>query len=268
MARLPPSEAGSGSGAFEDPPSGGTAGGGTTGSASGAASGRGTPDPRSEITLPWAGRRERSTARALFPATSGAGASAEYGPGGRGRGEVEMELRGAGSGSRSSGSARGSARGSPPPGAAAAAAGAGTPDSRSEGERGRDPGGEAVGFIPSGPPKAAPRPGPRPAGAFVSRVGGVRAQVEQVQAAMSRNIAAIMSRGENLQSVETKSAALAESAEAFRTRSRVLLRRMWWANAKCAFIAFGVALLLGLIIFLAVCRGLTCVGVSFRSRGH
>lgn len=76
---------------------------------------------------------------------------------------------------------------------------------------------------------------------------------------MALNIDAVLQRGERLDDVLQKSNNMTESALTFNRASRAMRKKFWWKNFKMQILIVCLLLLLVLIIFLSVCRGVSCV---------
>lgn len=95
--------------------------------------------------------------------------------------------------------------------------------------------------------------------AGMSKVDAVRSQVEEVKETMVDNIDKVLARGERLDDVLLKSDQMKDSAETFRLQGKKLRRAMCCQNLRMKLLVFGLLILLGFVIFLAVCRGFACV---------
>ncbi len=69
----------------------------------------------------------------------------------------------------------------------------------------------------------------------------------------------MLERGERLDDVAAKSESMRDQAAAFRAKGRSLRRQMWWTNAKWTLLLVLIVLLVGFAVFLAACRGFSCV---------
>ena len=112
-----------------------------------------------------------------------------------------------------------------------------------------------------------------------SKVDAVRQKVETVKNTMSSNIdkaracvlpwslsralltlrPQVLERGERLDDVAAKSETMRDQAAAFRNKGRQLRRQMWWQNVKWTLLLIIVVLLVAFAVFLAACRGFSCV---------
>jgi hypothetical protein len=92
-----------------------------------------------------------------------------------------------------------------------------------------------------------------------TKVDAVRQKVESVKATMSENIDKVLERGERLDDVAAKSETMRDQAAAFRAKGRQLRRQLWWQNAKWSAALAAVVLLVAFAVFLAACRGFSCV---------
>ena len=89
------------------------------------------------------------------------------------------------------------------------------------------------------------------------RMQRMRDDLAETTDAMQSNIDSVMERGERLELLETKTAALDASAVRFKSSSWELQRGMWWANARLSLISAGAACG-GLYLLLTLaCGGLT-----------
>lgn len=98
--------------------------------------------------------------------------------------------------------------------------------------------------------------------AGMSKVDAVRSQIEEVKGTMVENIDKVLARGERLDDVMLKSDNMRSSAETFRLQGRKLRRAMCCQNLRIKLLVLGLLLVLGFVIFLAVCRGFSCVSSS------
>ena len=69
----------------------------------------------------------------------------------------------------------------------------------------------------------------------------------------------MLERGERLDDVAAKSESMRDQAAAFRAKSRSLRRQMWWTNVKWTLLLVIIVLLVAFAVFLAACRGFSCV---------
>ena len=69
----------------------------------------------------------------------------------------------------------------------------------------------------------------------------------------------VLERGERLDDVAAKSETMRDQAAAFRNKGRQLRRQMWWQNVKWTLLLVIVVLLVAFAVFLAACRGFSCV---------
>jgi len=124
---------------------------------------------------------------------------------------------------------------------------------------------------------AAPLP-PPPAGANADpsaaagppsdrRAQEVRAQVDAVRSVMAANVAAVLDRGERLETLEEKTDVLGGQAAAFQRQGASLRRKMWWGNARAKlFAGLAVALVLAVLFSLACFTGgRNCLGGGGRN---
>ena len=90
------------------------------------------------------------------------------------------------------------------------------------------------------------------------REAEVQHAVSEVKATMLSNIERVLDRGENLSIVSDKTERLQLAAEAFRSQSRLMRRRLWMQRCKIVFLVAVGLLGLAFVIFLLACRGFKC----------
>ncbi|KAI1304856.1 hypothetical protein EDD11_005058 [Mortierella claussenii] len=72
------------------------------------------------------------------------------------------------------------------------------------------------------------------------RIKQVQGEIEQVKDVMVHNIERVLERGERIELLVDKTDNLNQQAYAFKKRSAVLRRAMWWKNTKLMIILTGV----------------------------
>lgn len=92
----------------------------------------------------------------------------------------------------------------------------------------------------------------------------VHEQVEEVKGIMNKNVQDAMSRGEQLNDLEAKTAALEEGSRAFAKNSKQVSSNIWWKNMKYIAIIVGIVVLLILIIVMSI-FGRDIIGSMFSS---
>ncbi|KNE64586.1 hypothetical protein AMAG_09944 [Allomyces macrogynus ATCC 38327] len=88
------------------------------------------------------------------------------------------------------------------------------------------------------------------AAAGPSKTSAIQAQVNEVVGIMQQNIEKVMERGERLDTLQTKTEDLSQSANQFRRGATKVRKQMWWKNMKLKIIVFliVVAILLAIIL--------------------
>ncbi|ORY74737.1 synaptobrevin-domain-containing protein [Leucosporidium creatinivorum] len=84
-----------------------------------------------------------------------------------------------------------------------------------------------------------------------------QAELAGVKDVMVKSIDAVLSRGERIELLVDKTDAMSSQARAFRKRSTVLRRKMWWKNVK-VLIAIGVS---GVLLLYIIAASLCGVGL-------
>lgn len=79
----------------------------------------------------------------------------------------------------------------------------------------------------------------------------VQAQVEDVKGVMTRNIEAVLDRGQKLEDLMDKSNDLEANASSFQRTTRRVHRKMWWRNTKTT-LACGLVIIIALIIIVVI----------------
>ncbi|GLB45705.1 putative synaptobrevin [Lyophyllum shimeji] len=81
-----------------------------------------------------------------------------------------------------------------------------------------------------------PTPTPRSAGARVSSVQAVQAEIDETVAIMRCNLQAMAERGETLERLESRTETLVVAARGFRKSAQKVRRDMWWKDMKMRLI--------------------------------
>uniref|UniRef100_A0ACD5WIG0 Uncharacterized protein n=1 Tax=Avena sativa TaxID=4498 RepID=A0ACD5WIG0_AVESA len=81
----------------------------------------------------------------------------------------------------------------------------------------------------------------------IDKLAKVKAQVSEV-----------LDRGEKIELLVDKTEDLRSQAQDFKKQGTKIRQKMWWENMKIKLIAFGIILLLILVVILTVCRDLNC----------
>lgn len=89
----------------------------------------------------------------------------------------------------------------------------------------------------------------------LSKVASVQKKVDEVKNIMVDNIEKVLERGEKIELLVDKTDNLRFQADKFHKTGRQLRSRMWWQNMKMKLIIVAILLLIGVIIFCAVCFG-------------
>lgn len=87
----------------------------------------------------------------------------------------------------------------------------------------------------------------------VSKVASVQRQVDEVKNIMVDNIERVLERGEKIELLVDKTDNLRFQADKFHKTGRQLRNKMWWQSCKMKLIVLLIVLLIGVIIFCAVC---------------
>lgn len=80
----------------------------------------------------------------------------------------------------------------------------------------------------------------------------VQNQVEDVTKTMQKNVQDAMKRGEQLEDLEAKTAALEEGSRAFNKNTEKVKSNLWWKNMKYWAIIIGVIVAVILLILLFI----------------
>ncbi|KOM34428.1 hypothetical protein LR48_Vigan02g057800 [Vigna angularis] len=85
----------------------------------------------------------------------------------------------------------------------------------------------------------------------INKLAKVKAQVSEVKG--------VLDRGEKIEMLVDKTDSLRSQAQDFRTQGTKVKRKMWVQNMKIKLIVFGIVLALILIMFMSICRGISCL---------
>ncbi|KAI4992816.1 putative vesicle-associated membrane protein 726 [Hordeum vulgare subsp. vulgare] len=92
----------------------------------------------------------------------------------------------------------------------------------------------------------------------IDKLAKVKAQVSEVKGVMMQNIEKVLDRGEKIELLVDKTEDLRSQAQDFKKQGTKIRQKMWWENMKIKLIAFGIIVLLILVIILTVCRDFKC----------
>ncbi|KAL5206776.1 hypothetical protein ABZP36_034985 [Zizania latifolia] len=92
----------------------------------------------------------------------------------------------------------------------------------------------------------------------VSRLSKVKAQVSEVKGIMMENIDKVIDRGQQMDTLVSRTEHLHDQAADFRQQGTRMRRKMWYQNMKIKLIVLGIIIALILIIILSVCHGFKC----------
>lgn len=95
-----------------------------------------------------------------------------------------------------------------------------------------------------------PNPNPNPNGN--NKIQQVQAQVDEAVSIMQNNINKAMQRGEELESLNTKTDVLQDSAMQFKKGANEVRKQMWWKDFKMKLILGGIVLAIIIIIIIAI----------------
>lgn len=84
------------------------------------------------------------------------------------------------------------------------------------------------------------------------RLSGFQSQLNDVVSVMKDNVNKVLQRGENLDSLQGRSAALSIHADEFQRSARRTARTIWWQNTKMVVIFGGAMFVLLLIIVVSL----------------
>lgn len=87
----------------------------------------------------------------------------------------------------------------------------------------------------------------------------VKNQVAETKSVMADNIDKVLQRGEDLDTVVEKTDRMVDSANIFKKKGVQIRKRLWWQNMKIKLLIAGAVLLVLIILFFVICRGVTCV---------
>ncbi|KAK7355362.1 hypothetical protein VNO80_14617 [Phaseolus coccineus] len=93
----------------------------------------------------------------------------------------------------------------------------------------------------------------------INKLAKVKAQVSEVKGVMMENIEKVLDRGEKIEMLVDKTDNLRSQAQDFRTQGTKVKRKMWVQNMKIKLIVFGIVVALFLIMFMSICRGISCL---------
>lgn len=77
----------------------------------------------------------------------------------------------------------------------------------------------------------------------------IQKDVDEVADIMHSNISKVMERGENLQSLHTKTEELAESSKQFKKTAITIERYIWWKDFKLKLIIVGIIAILIYLVY-------------------
>lgn len=86
----------------------------------------------------------------------------------------------------------------------------------------------------------------------------VQAQIDDVRETMVQNIDKVLQRGERIEVLVQKTAALDAQSSAFKKNATKLKNQMWWQNAKMNIIMALVCLAVIVTIIVIVCASTGC----------
>ncbi|KAG8049395.1 hypothetical protein GUJ93_ZPchr0009g1690 [Zizania palustris] len=92
----------------------------------------------------------------------------------------------------------------------------------------------------------------------VSMLSKVKAQVSQVKGIMMENIDKVIDRGQQIDTLVSRTEHLHDQAADFRQQGTRVRRKMWYQNMKIKLIVVAIIVALILIIILSVCHGFKC----------
>lgn len=93
----------------------------------------------------------------------------------------------------------------------------------------------------------------------VDKTKAVRQELDDVTKIMQSNIATVARRGENLESIESKTQDLAASSKQFAKKAKKVKNKMWWKSKK-------MILIMTVIISLVILIALLVVGLKISGR--
>lgn len=100
--------------------------------------------------------------------------------------------------------------------------------------------GSGGGILPGGYPRSD------------DRLGSVQAEVDQVSGIMKQNVEVLVSQGEALHDLTSKTDDLLSEARTFKKSSTDMKNALWWKDMQTKLIVGGVAFIVLLIIFFNV----------------
>ncbi|KAI9322968.1 synaptobrevin-domain-containing protein [Zopfochytrium polystomum] len=108
-------------------------------------------------------------------------------------------------------------------------------------------------LAPAAPHRLSPVP-PRRAAHEMSRnkIADVEADVHENIAIMSQTIGNLETRGENLEVLETKSAALQDSSFILKAKAQKVRSNMWWRDARMRVALWGLVVLIAIAVIIAI----------------
>ncbi|WCJ19103.1 vesicle-associated membrane protein 727 [Euphorbia peplus] len=92
----------------------------------------------------------------------------------------------------------------------------------------------------------------------ISKLSKLKAQITEVKGIMMDNIEKVLDRGEKIELLVDKTENLQFQADSFQRQGRQLRRKMWLQNLQMKIMVGAGILVVILIIWILVCRGLRC----------